>query len=411
MFKISQSSNLRWEIQVSGSKNAALPILAANYILDQSEQIKLENLPYIIDVQKLKYVADYSFQNSTKWYFDLTSQEATSIRASILLIPVGLLKFWKVKFCKAGGCNIGKRPLDAFDDAFMQAWIEITNKDVKVYKVRSKPQSKIILQEFSVTTTEALLMYLAFLKDIDYEITIYNIATEPHVVNLIEFLQNLWAKIKILPNHKIVVQPSKINIRKEKFKIIWDYIEAWTFFALWSVVEDSKIVIKGVNWEDLVSMFKIAEKIGISYRILDKDIFEVNSSNKKKYQAVKLQTMIHPWFPTDLQSIFGTVLTQAKWVSKIFETLFEWRFSYLVELENLGANIEILNPHQALIIWPTKLKWGYVTTKDLRWWWALIIAWAIAKWQTYIANEDIILRWYCCIDEKLKSIWLDIEKI
>ncbi len=408
MFKIYQSDSLSWEVEVSGSKNAALPILAANYLVDK--QIKLLNLPDILDIKSLEKAWNWAFHNS-KDYFDLTSPESTSIRASILLIPVWLLKFWKVNFCKPGGCNIWKRPLDAFDDAFIQAWVDIKNNWFKVYKVKSKPSSKIILQEFSVTTTEALLMYLSFLDNVDYDITVYNIATEPHVINFIEFLRNLWANIILLPNHKVVIKPSKINIKNYSFKIIWDYIEAWTFFALGSIVPNSKIVIKGVHFEDLISVFKISDKIGINYNIKDDYTIEVNSFNRKNYRSVKLQTMIFPWFPTDLQSIFWVILTQAKWVSKIFETLFEWRFSYLIELENLWANVEILNPYQAIIIWPSKLKWWYVTTKDLRGWWALIIAWAIAKWETYIANEKIILRWYCCIVDKLRNVWLNIEYI
>ena len=408
MFKITPSSNLKWEITVSGSKNAALPILAANYLVDK--KIKLNNLPQILDIKTLEEAWEWALKNSND-YFDLTTPETTKIRASILLIPVGLLKFWKVHFCKPWWCNIWKRPLDAFDDAFIQAGVWVENNWIKIYKTVTKPKRTIILSEFSVTTTEALLTYLAFVPNVDYEIKIYNIAIEPHVINLIQFLQNLWAQIKLNYDHSVTIKPSKIQIKNDSFNIIWDYIEAGTFLGLWAVADNSQLIIKWSNIEDLISVFKISEKIWINITILNKDTFKVDSKNKKNYKAVKLQTMIFPWFPTDLQSIFGTVLTQANGVSKIFETLFEWRFNYLAELENLGAKIEILNPHQVLIIWPTKLKWGYVTTKDLRWWGALLIAGTIAKWETYIMNENIILRWYDNIIEKLKSIGVRIERI
>ncbi len=407
MFIINQSSNLKWEIKVSWSKNAALPILAANYLTNQ--KIQLNNLPNILDVQSLKETRKRASENS-KNYFDLTSPETTKIRASILLIPVGLLKYWEVHFCKPGWCNIWKRPLDAFDDAFIQAGVWVENNWYKIYKKINKPNRRIILQEFSVTTTEALLTYLAFLKNVDYEIKVYNIAIEPHVINLIKFLKGLWAQIKLHHNHSVTIQPTKINPQIEKFNIIWDYIEAWTFLGLGAIADNSKIVIKWCDIEDLISVFKVADKIGINIKILNNETFEVNSKNKKNYKAIKLQTMIFPGFPTDLQSIFGTILTQANGVSKIYETLFEGRFWYLTELENMGAKIEILNPHQALIIWPTKLKGSYVTTKDLRWWGALLLAGTIAEGKTYIMNEKIILRWYENIVEKLKSIGVKIEK-
>ena len=94
-----------------------------------------------------------------------------------------------------------------------------------------------------------------------------------------------------------------------------------------------------------------------------------------------------------------------------FETLFEWRFGYLNELENLWAKLEILNPHQALVIWPTKLKWNYVSSTDLRWWWAMVLAWIMAQWTTNIMNEKIILRWYENIVQNLQNIWVNIKQI
>ena len=97
-------------------------------------------------------------------------------------------------------------------------------------------------------------------------------------------------------------------------------------------------------------MYAIADKIGIHFKILDKHTIKVNSSNKAHYRPTRLETRIYPGFPTDLQSIFGTLFTQCDGISKIFETLYEGRFGYLNELESLGAKIEILNPYQAIVI-------------------------------------------------------------
>lgn len=409
MFKISHSEKLKWELNISWSKNAALPIIAANCLTNN--QVEIKNLPDIKDVHLLKKLWEYSLNNSKK-FFDLNNEYVSKLRASILLIPIGLSLYEKVHFCGSGGCKIGKRPLDTFDNAFWQAWVEIEQKKwYKLYTKKTKPQKEIVLQEFSVTTTEALITYLAFLSEIDFDIRINQIAIEPHVINLIEFLNANGANIKINYDHSVTVTPQKIQISKKPFEIIWDYIEAWTYFGIWAIAPDSEITIKNFNVKDIMAVLNIADKIWINYEIIDEKSIKVNSYNRKNYRATKLQTMIYPGFPTDLQSIFGVILTQAKWISKLFETLFEWRFAYLTELENLGAQIEILNPHQVIVIWPTELEGGYVSTTDLRWWGAMILAGIMAKWTTYITNEDIILRWYSNIVEKLKNIGVEIEKV
>lgn len=408
MFQISYSKWLRWEVNIWASKNATLPIVAANYLLD--EPVHLTNKPDILDLQVLEEIFAEAKEKS-KDFFDLTMEKATKIRTSILLIPYGLCKYWKVKFVWSGGCNIGKRPLDTFDDWLIKAWIKITNEDYKVYEVVWTPKKNIMMPEFSVTAVEALLTYLAFAGNFDYDINIYQVAIEPHVRNLIDFLNNIWADITLNVDHTIVVRPSKIQVKDRDFTIISDYVAAGTYFAIWAWADDSEITIKNVNVDDLSSMYSIAERIWIDFKIIDKNTIKVNSFNKKNYNAVKFETRIFPWFPTDLQSIFGTLLTQANWISKIFETLFEWRFGYLNELENLWAKLEILNPHQALIIWPTKLRWNYVSSTDLRWWWAMVLAGIMAEWTTNIMNEKIILRWYENIVQNLQNIWVNIKQI
>ena len=408
MFKISYSPDLRGEVIISGSKNAALPIIAANYLIDQ--QIQLENKPDISDVRSIEKLAEDALSKSTN-FFDLTSELATKFRASILLIPVGLKKFWEVRFVGSGGCKIGKRPLDTFEDALYKAGVEITHGQFKTFKVVGKPKKNIMLQEFSVTATEALITYLAFLDNVDYEITVYQVATEPHVKSLIDFLNAAGADIHMGIDHTITVNPKKIAIKEPSFKIISDYIEAGTYFAIGAWADNSELIIRNVNVDDLSAMYNIASKIGINFKILDKQTLVVNSYNKANYKAVKLEIRIFPWFPSDLQSIFGALASQFDGVTKIFETLYEGRFGYLNELENLGWKIEILNPHQALVIWKTELHGGYVSSTDLRWWGAMVLAGVMAKGETMIMNEDIIARGYADILNKLSTIGVKISAL
>ena len=411
MFQLSYSPNLKWEVKISWSKNAALPIVAANYLLDFP--VELLNKPNISDIRNMEALAITALKTSNG-YFDLTNDLAKKFRASILLIPLWLVKYWKVKFVWSGWCNIGKRPLDTFDNALIKAWISITyDENFKVYEVTWKPKRNIMLQQFSVTAAEALITYLAFCNDVDYEITVYQVATEPHVKNLISFLNNAWADITMWIDHTVTVKPvKKKEVKNPTFDIVSDYIEAGTYFAIWACADQSELTITNMDVDDLSAMYNIAEQIWINFRILDKHTIKVDSYNKENYKALKrLEIRIFPWFPSDLQSIFGTLFTQCNWITKIFETLYEWRFWYLAELENFGAQIEILNPHEALILWNTNLKGSYVSSTDLRWWSAMVLAWIIASWTTHITNESIIERWYDNIIEKLNNIGVDIKQI
>ena len=307
MYKISYSPNLKGEVLISGSKNAALPIVAANYILDN--KITLHNKPNIKDIIAMEELATEALANS-KDFFDLTSDKATKIRASILLIPLGLIKYGKVKFIGTGGCAIGKRPLDMFDDALVKAGITITNDEFKTFEVTGKPKRNIMMQGFSVTAAEALVTYLAFADNFDYEINIYQVAIEPHVRNLIDFLNNAGADITLNVDHTLVVRPSKKTIKEAEFTIIADYIEAGTYFAIGAGAHNSEITIKGCHVDELSALYSVADRIGINFKIIDKYTICVNSFNKKNYQAVKIETRIYPGFPTDLQSVFGTLMTQ-----------------------------------------------------------------------------------------------------
>ncbi|MEF2176009.1 MAG: UDP-N-acetylglucosamine 1-carboxyvinyltransferase [Candidatus Absconditabacteria bacterium] len=408
MFKIKYSSGLKGQVSISGSKNAALPIVAANFIADN--KVELTNLPDIKDLKMLSEIATKSLQESNG-YLDLSYPEVSKIRASILLIPLGLVKYGKVVFCGSGGCKIGKRPLGTFDDALVQAGVKVTDDKLKTYELVSKSNKKIVLQEFSVTATESLITFLAFSQNFDTEVEIHQVAIEPHVINLIDYLRLIGADIIINYDHSITIKRSEIKIPDTQFKIIGDYIQAGTYFAIGAGADNSELIIKDFQVKDLESVFNFAKKIGVNFQIIDENSVKVNSYNKENYKAAKLQTMIFPGFATDLQSLFGTLLTQTKGISKIFETLFEGRFAYLAELENLGANIEILNPHQAIIIGPSKLRGGYVATTDLRGGGAMILAGIMAEGETYITNEDIILRGYDNIEENLKNIGVNIERV
>lgn len=385
--------------------------MAANYLADS--KVKLENVPHILDVERLHTIAENALKTSEwKNYFDLTDPLCLKLRASILMLPYWLIRYGEVHFIGVGGCKLGKRSLDTFDDGLAQCGVSLSYKEnTKIYKKTWLPKEKIVLQEFSVTATEAILTYLAFLTDAHgNEYNVHQAAIEPHVLNLVDFLKNIGADIEVNYDHSITIRPQSINIKKPTFHVTGDYLEAGMFLAIGATAPSSEITITGIDIKDLLSVFAVCKNIGIDYEIIDHQTFHVTSKNIANYHATKIQTMIFPGFPTDLQSVFATLLTQAQWVSKIFETLFEGRFAYMTELENLGAKVEVLNPHQVVVIWPTTLHGNYVTSTDIRGGGAMIVAGVIAKGETVITNEELILRGYENIVEKLQSIGVQVER-
>lgn len=406
MFTIHQSKNLSGTVRVSWSKNAALPLLGAQKLVNNV--VHLSNVPDILDVRRLKEVIGIADAQSWNFY-DLTDELVTKMRASILLIPYGLRQYGSVKLLGSGGCKLWKRSLDTFDDAFEQCGVSVEDEDYKVYTVTWKPQSEVILAEFSVTTIEAILTYLAFHDDIE-EVTVRQIAIEPHVVNLIDFLNACGADITLGYDHSVVVKKATINPTVSEFAVVWDYLETALFLGIGALAENSSLTVTGCPIAHQTKTLYYAKQIWIDITILNDQTFTVTSKNKANYQAPKkIESRLYPWFPTDILPKFIPILTQCHGITRVFETLFEWRFAYLNELENLWANIEILNPHQVLIIWPTPLKWNYVSSTDIRGWGAVLIAWVIAEWKTMITNEEMILRWYDNVIEKLQSIGVSIE--
>ncbi|MEK7086142.1 MAG: UDP-N-acetylglucosamine 1-carboxyvinyltransferase, partial [Patescibacteria group bacterium] len=186
-----------------------------------------------------------------------------------------------------------------------------------------------------------------------------------------------------------------------------DYLEAGTF-AIAAVATKGTLTIKGINPDHLDSFWQKLEEIGGKFKLSESSVMIYPSAN---LEATKmLRTAVYPSFPTDLQAPFTVLLTQAHGVSKIFETLFEGRLNYLFELEKMGAHIEFLNPHQALVIGPRELRNIPISSCDIRAGAAMVIAALIAKGKTEISNIYYIDRGYEKFDEKLRSVGADIER-
>ncbi len=416
MLKVSWWQKLSWNVQISWSKNASLPIIAASLLLKKA---KLNNVPRIWDVftfleiiKSLNVKVDFiwntlSIDSSEMSLDNMDVEKIKKIRVWILLLPAILHRFWEVNIPYPGWCNIWKRPIDEHLKWLKAIWYEDIWDENKVHLKWEKKWWDIEINAwFAVTATENL-MTANVLRP--WNTKIHNSAIEPHVINLVWFLKSAWAEINVNYNHTIEI--TWVNSLKDyiEFDIIHDYIESGTFIILWALSSEEYIDINNARIQDLTSFLEKCKEAWVKFQNLWNDSLRVFRSFELK--SVKIQTNIFPGFPTDLQSPFAILLSQAEWISRIQEIMFEWRLNYLVELEKMKWHPAIMNPHEALIFWKTKLVWSTVSSWDLRAWVAMIIAWLIAIWDTYITNVEYIERWYEDIIWKMQQLWVKIEKI
>jgi len=417
MYIINWWKELSGEVIISGSKNAALPLIAASLLVRW--KVKLNNTPLIwdvltfVDILKgiwVKTSFDKNILSLDTTYLsleDLNVDMIKKIRASILLLSPLVHYFWELKIPFPWGCNIWKRPIDAHLNWLKDIWYTYFF-DGDYIHIKWKPNTWDIEINawFWVTSTENLIVANVLRK---WTTTIKMSAIEPHVMNLIDFLRKAWANIHIRYNHEIIINWVEELKKDIEIDVVSDYIESGTFMILWALASKEYIDIKNARYKDLCSfIYKLKESwVRIDY--LWEDIVRVYRSNNLK--NVSIQTNIFPWFPTDLQSPFAILMTQADWIWKIHEVLFEWRLNFLVELEKMWAHTAILNPHEAMIFWKRTLKWETVTSWDLRAWAAMVIAWIIATWTTKVTKIEYIERWYEDFLSKLKCLWADINKV
>ncbi len=412
-FFIQGGKALRGTVRVSGSKNAALPILAASLLCTGESEIS--NLPEIHDVQAFLEILrslGVSFENkngtlvlSAENLLQKTQEFAhphiKKMRASILLLAPLLLRWGAVRLPFPGGCVLGKRSAESHLKAFQAFGAEIleTTNDLQLSASKGLKPARVVLPEISVTATENALMLAANLEG---ESEIRMAAAEPHVQNLCHFLISAGAKIEGIGSHTLKIRGSK-NLKSGKIAITSDYLEAGTFI-LAGAITDGEVEIENVEEHHLDAFFEKLHEVGVEFAVDSEKKSVRIAPRKKELKATKIQTGVFPAFPTDLHPQFAVLLTQCQGTSQIFETLFERKFAYLLELEKMGANVEILNPHQFLIHGPTPLTGTPVASQDIRAGAAMLLAALAAAGTTEISNIHYIHRGYEDIEKKLQKL-------
>ena len=407
---------LRGEIYASGSKNSALPILAASLLADTP--LKVGNLPHLNDVTTMLELlgsmgVDVMLSDDMEVQVDTSSIDnlnaryelVKTMRASILVLGPLLAKFQKAIVALPGGCAIGSRPVNLHIDAMraMGADINIEGGNIVASVDGRLKGAKIMFEPVSVTGTENVIMAACLAEGTT---VIENAAREPEVIDLANCLIGMGAQIEGAGSDVITVNGVD-RLNGTTFSVMPDRVEVGTYLTAVAMA-GGKVKIKQAKPEYLSSVITKLESAG-AFFILEDDSVEI-SMKKRKPNAVSLTTGPYPSFPTDMQAQFVSLNSIAEGNSTVTETVFENRFMHVQEIARMGGNIT-LKGNTAVIEGIEKLKGAPVMATDLRASASLVLAGLVAEGSTIIDRIYHIDRGYERIEEKLKMLGADIERI
>ncbi|MDD4610453.1 MAG: UDP-N-acetylglucosamine 1-carboxyvinyltransferase, partial [Patescibacteria group bacterium] len=383
--------------------------------------ITINNLPNIEDVDKaLELIKDLGGEvirdkNSVKIVMgkinktQLNPELANKFRASIMFVGPLLARFGEVNFPHPGGCVIGAggRSIDLFLEGFKCLGAEIKEEN-NSYKIKAKKLvgCNYFFTTISVTGTEAILMTSVLAEGTT---VLKNCAVEPEIKVLADYLNEQGAKITGAGTSTIIIEGVK-SIGAGNFEIIPDRIETGSF-AIMAAATNSELLISKCNPDHIEVLLSIFNKIGVKFE-RGKDYLKIFSrEGNQLLKSHGIKTHEYPGFPTDLQSPYTVLMTQAAGSSLIHETIYDRRLLYVDMLLQMGADVIMCDPHRVVINGPTRLYGKKLTSPDLRAGIALIIAALIAEGKTEIDNIYQIDRGYENIDERLRLLGADIKRI
>ena len=410
------------EIDISGSKNAGLAIMAGALLCDKP--IVLKNLPNIQDIKSMTALMtnigcniEHNLERKTT-YMDcskITKKVAEydyvkKMRASVLLLGALLGRFGEAKVSLPGGCAIGVRAVDIHIDGMKALGAEVS---VEHGYIVAKATRKLVGCEFtlsfpSVGATENIINCAVFAEG---KTTLKNVAKEPEIIALCDFLNAIGAKITGQGTDTIVIDGVN-ELTGGEFFVPEDRIEAGTY-AIASAITDGKILLKNCSLKTFKCVNNVFDEIGIGLNEeIDNNgkIIGVNSYKKHDFKPYNIETQVYPGFPTDLQAQTMIPLIIANGTSVVIENLFENRFMHIAELCRMGADI-VIEGNKAIIHGGTKLSGANVMATDLRASASLVIASFIADGTTSIDRIYHLDRGYEKIDEKLNNCGAKIRRV
>ncbi len=412
--EVSGSNKLRGQINISGSKNASLPILAATLL--SKKKVSLNNLPKVKDIEtminllkslgsKVKYskkklIIDNSRQSKNFASYNLVK----TMRAGILVLGPLLAKFGYAKVSLPGGCAIGSRPVDIHLKALSKLGVKykIIQGYVHAFSPKGLKASKINFPKISVGATENLIIASTFAKGTTI---LNNCAIEPEIKDLVNFLKKLGCKLKWISKRSIKITGIK-KVNEVSYSVMFDRIEAGTYLVAAAITEGS-LKIKNVIPKIIKTEIDILKKTGAKINVKNNEIQIIGS---KKIKKINIKTAPYPGFPTDLQAQIMVLLCKANKNSFVQEDIFENRFMHVAELNRMGARISV-NGNKAFIEGNTKFACAELMATDLRASVSLVLAALTAKGKSRINRIYHLDRGYENIEKKLKKVGAKIKRL
>lgn len=398
---------------ISGSKNSALPIIAACIL--NAGSTTLYNVPNIKDtngmfeilrdlgceIRKKKNKVVINSANITK--FQINDTLMREMRSSVIIAGALLARFRNAVFSYPGGCEIGARPIDLHINGFKKLGINIDESTGYIVCKCDRIESAEIQLDFpSVGATENLILASVFS---DGETVIRNVAMEPEIEDLQNFLNRMGANVQGAGSKIIRIKGVK-KLKEISYNIMPDRIETGTLLC-YAAATSGKISLMNCNYEHVEPVLNKLEEANCKvYREKNRIILEA----PKRLKAANIQTMPYPGFPTDMQSVFLSTLTTARGTSVITENIFENRFRCASELVRMGAKISISSANTAVVKGVKRLVGKEVKASDLRGGAALVGAAIRAKGISVIDNIQYIERGYENFEKKLRDLNIDITK-
>ena len=412
---IKGGKSLSGEIDCSGAKNAALPVIAASIL--SSNDITLKNLPYLQDITAMFELigsmgADISLDEKMNFRLNtsnLTNLEARyelvkTMRASILVLGSMVAKYGYAKIALPGGCAIGSRPVNYHLKALEKLGAEISlNNGYIEAKAKKLTGANIEFEGVTVTGTENLMMAASLAEGLT---TLTNVAKEPEISDLADFLNSMGAKISGAGTDEIRIEGVE-ELTGTTFKIPADRIEAGTYLVA-AAVTNGKITINKIDPKRMGSIIETLQKAGAEVDLNGNSISL--DMTKDAIKPVDIVTAPFPGFPTDMQAQFTVLNCIGSGESSVTETIFENRFMHVQELNRMGTDITI-NGTTALINGVDSISGAQVMATDLRASASLILAGLIAKGETIVDRIYHIDRGYERIEEKLSNLGAEIIRL
>ena len=408
------ANKLKGEVNISGSKNSSLPILAATLLSDN--KVYLDNLPKVKDIEtminllkslgsKTKFNKKTLVVNNYNQNKNFASYKLVkTMRAGILVLGPLLAKFGKAKVSLPGGCSIGTRPVDFHLKALAKLGVNYKINQGYIYAMAPKGLigSNIIFPKISVGATENLIIAATLAKG---STLLKNCAIEPEVKDLVNFLIKLGCDLRWVSKRSIRINGVK-NLNRINYSVMFDRIEAGTYLVAAAATEGD-LRIKNVVPEIMKKEIYILKKIGAKIKLKKNMIHIVG---KKKIKNINIKTAPYPGFPTDLQAQIMVLLCKANSKSLIKEEIFENRFMHVAELNRMGAKI-LINGNKAFINGNTKFAAAELMATDLRASVSLVIAALSAKGKSIINRIYHLDRGYENLEKKLKQVGAKIKRI